>query len=112
MNTASLSQTFVKVRQLLEKTLMDDPQNQKVSLEDVCVRVQGRKGDTSHSNCPSPCLLAFLGLLAHLPVSQQSPAQELLRALGLASAVSRALSMVLVLCVDVGERRQVVGWGA
>ncbi|XP_065551116.1 coiled-coil domain-containing protein 183-like [Lathamus discolor] len=45
-------ETFVKVRQLLEKTLLNEPQNQKVSLEDVCMRVQGRKGDTSHSNCP------------------------------------------------------------
>ncbi|KAM8991224.1 coiled-coil domain-containing protein 183-like isoform 2-T2 [Ara ararauna] len=34
-------ETFVKVRQLLEKTLMNDPQNQKVSLEDMDIRVQG-----------------------------------------------------------------------
>ncbi|KAM8991223.1 coiled-coil domain-containing protein 183-like isoform 1-T1 [Ara ararauna] len=33
-------ETFVKVRQLLEKTLMNDPQNQKVSLEDMDIRVQ------------------------------------------------------------------------
>ncbi|KAM8991738.1 coiled-coil domain-containing protein 183-like [Ara ararauna] len=33
-------ETFVKVRQLLEKTLMNDPQNQKVSLEDTDIRVK------------------------------------------------------------------------
>lgn len=69
MSTVSLSQTFVKVRELLEETLMSDPQNQKVSLEDMGMRVQGRKGDTSHSNCPSPCPLGFLGVPAHLPLS-------------------------------------------
>ncbi|XP_065551118.1 coiled-coil domain-containing protein 183-like [Lathamus discolor] len=36
----ALGSTFVKVRQLLEKTLLNEPQNQKVSLEDVCMRVQ------------------------------------------------------------------------
>ncbi|XP_030330589.1 coiled-coil domain-containing protein 183-like [Strigops habroptila] len=40
MNTASLSQAFVKIRQLLEKTIANDLQNQKVSLEDVGMRVQ------------------------------------------------------------------------
>lgn len=33
-------ETFVKVRQLLEKTIANDPQNQKVSLEDMGMRVQ------------------------------------------------------------------------
>ncbi|XP_062485681.1 LOW QUALITY PROTEIN: coiled-coil domain-containing protein 183-like [Pezoporus occidentalis] len=46
-------ETFVKVRQLLEETLTTDPRNQRVSLEDTGVRLQGRKGDTSHGNCPS-----------------------------------------------------------
>ncbi|XP_057256220.1 coiled-coil domain-containing protein 183-like [Pezoporus wallicus] len=46
-------ETFVKVRQLLEETLMADPRNRKVSLEDTGVGLQGRKGDTSHGNCPS-----------------------------------------------------------
>ncbi|XP_061222936.1 coiled-coil domain-containing protein 183-like [Neopsephotus bourkii] len=89
-------ETFVKVRQLLEKTLLSDPRNQKVPLEDTGMGDPGRKGDTSHSNCPSPCPLGFLGVLAHLPLSQQSPTQELLQALGLTSAVSRPLSIVLV----------------
>ncbi|XP_061224168.1 coiled-coil domain-containing protein 183-like [Neopsephotus bourkii] len=85
-------ETFVKVRQLLEKTLLSDPRNQKVPLEDTGMGDPGRKGDTSHSNCPSPCPLGFLGVLAHLPLSQQSPTQELLQALGLTSAVSRPLN--------------------
>lgn len=109
LNAASLSQTVVKVTQLLEKTLTNDPQNQKVPLEDMCMRVQGRKRDTSHSNCPSPCLLGFLGVLAHLPLSQQTQTQELLQPLRLTWAVSKALSIVLLLRVDVGEGRQTLG---
>lgn len=54
--------------------------------------------DTSLRDCPSPCPLAFLGVLACLPVSQQS----CLQTLGLALAVSEALSM------GVGFRW---GWG-
>lgn len=47
-------------------------------------------GDTSHGDCPCPCLLGFLTILACLPLSQQTPAHEFSPDLG---AVSKALSM-------------------
>lgn len=79
---------------LVEETTSSDPRNLKISLEDVGGSTQGRRaqhGYIPHGYIlsPSSCPLAFLGVLACLPVSQQS----CLQTLGLALAVSEALSM-------------------
>lgn len=48
INPECLSQTFVKVRNFLEKTIMNNPQNLKISFEDIGSRVQGRRAQRSH----------------------------------------------------------------
>ncbi|KAM9615552.1 coiled-coil domain-containing protein 183 [Morphnus guianensis] len=48
INPECLSQTFVKVRNLLEKTITNDPQNLKISFEDIGSRVQGRRAQHGH----------------------------------------------------------------
>lgn len=44
VNPECLSQAFVKVRNLLEKTMAEDPQNLKISLEDT----EGRRAQRGH----------------------------------------------------------------
>lgn len=72
-----LLQIFVKVRNFLEKTTAREPQNLKISLEDIGSAVQGRRTQGQvPQQLPQP--MGLLGVLFCLPLSQQTPAHELI----------------------------------
>lgn len=78
LNPGYLSQTFAKVRNLLEKRTADETQNLKISFEDEDTMEHGRRAQWGHvSQCPSLWPQGFLGVLVCLPLAQQMPTHRL-----------------------------------